>query len=211
MILVGTLNLSRTRQTGRFYCPTCGSEQDYRLRARRPFLTVYFVPVVPIGAAEPFVECAACREKWDPSVLEMNRQKHQAVQEDQFRQEALRSAVLVVIEDGIIRESEIKALRELAFRLFDLPLDREELGELCSIVQHNRIKTSNYVLTVSRRWSHEQRLMALQAMFLAATPDGFLTPSRSVALTQMRDILELTNREYQTAIETALRSEVMPQ
>ena len=74
MILIGTMNISTTRDRGNFYCPSCAVDQTYRLRARRPFLTLYFIPTVPVAAAELFVQCDECRATWDVSVLEMDRE-----------------------------------------------------------------------------------------------------------------------------------------
>lgn len=207
MILIGTMNLTRTRETGQFYCPTCACNQEYRLRARRPFLTLYFIPVVPIGAAELFVHCSGCRDKWDPSVLQMDQREHEAIQMEQFRDEALRAAILVVLEDGAMTEGEISALERIAYRLFDRIMNRDELGELCSIAEHNKIRARNYVMTVSRRWSESQKSEALQAMFLAATAEGKMEGPQVKVLADMRDLLELTEQEYEQAIESALQWE----
>ncbi len=209
MILIGTMNLTRTRETGQFYCPTCRCAQEYRLRSRRPFLTLYFIPVVPIGAAEWFVDCRGCRDKWDPTVLQMDQREHEQVQTEQFQREALRSAVLVVLADDQISGTEVKVLQQIAQQLLGRMVDREELGELCSIAQQNKIRAANYVMTVSRRWSETQKSEALQAMFLAATAEGKLDGAQLQVMTQMRDILELTEQEYQSAIEAALQRELV--
>lgn len=207
MILIGTMNLTRTRERGQFYCPTCASNQEYLLRARRPFLTLYFIPVVPVGGAELFVYCRGCREKWDPSMLEMDEQVHQEIQDQQFRDEALRSAVLVVLEDGLISEREIAALQTVSLHLLERPADREELGELCAIATDNKVQTRNYVISVSRRWNKMQKIKALQAMFLAASAEGQLGASQVKLLSQMREILNLSEQEYEFAIEEALEWE----
>lgn len=207
MILIGTMNITLTRDRGDFYCPHCGQTETYRLRSRRPFLTLYLIPTVPVGGAELFVQCDQCRETWDPTVLEMDQQVHEHIREEQFREEALRASVLVVIADGDITEQEISALQQLTPRLLDRRLDREELGELCSIAEQNQIQAVNYVLTVSRRWTESQKIKALQAMFLAATADRDLEGSRIKILAEMRDTLGLTDLQYQRAIETALEWE----
>jgi uncharacterized tellurite resistance protein B-like protein len=203
-MIVGTMNLTRTRDRGNFYCPTCAVPQSYRLRARRPWLTVYFIPAIPIGAVQLFVQCDICRSVWDTSVLEMNRRSHEIALEEQFRDEAIRSAVLVVLADGTISDPEIRALQLVAERILEHAVNREELGRLCSIAQQNKITAVNYVLTVSKRWSVEQRAKALQAMFLCATADGPMTKQQSGILAKMREILELTDREYELVIEDAL-------
>lgn len=207
MILIGTMNLTRTRDTGQFYCPTCGTTADYRLRARRPFLTLYFIPVVPIGSAELFVDCRECRDKWDVSVLEMDRQHHEEIQTEQFRDEAIRASLLVVLADGVISEREISALMHIASHLFQREVDREELGELCSVAEQTGIEACNYALTVSRRWNENQKAEALQAMFLAATAEGTMTDSQMKIMKRMQEILDMTDQEYHAAIENALERE----
>ncbi len=209
MILIGTMNLTRTSDRGNFYCPTCALTQTYRLRSRRPWLTLYFIPTVPVGGPELFVQCDQCRSTWDPTVLEMDQQSHEQALTDQFRDEAIRSAVLVVLADGHISENEIVALQRIASRLLERAVDREELGRLCSIAEQNQIEASNYVLTVSRRWNQQQRSQALQAMFLAATAEGEMGDKQIQTLTKMREILDLTDAEYEAAIEEALTWEAV--
>ncbi len=204
MILIGTMNLTRTLDRGNFYCPTCGTTETYRLRARRPFLTLYFIPTVPIGGAESFVQCDQCRESWDETVLEMDRESHEVAAQEQFLDEAMRSAILVVLADGKISEAEIESLLRIAGGVLDRPIDRDELGHLCSVAMQNEIEAKNYVLTVSRRWNQSQRVLALQAMFLAASAEGELGDRQVKLLGELRDLLELTDREYQAAIEDSL-------
>ena len=204
MILIGTMNLTRTRERGDFHCPTCGTTHSYRLRARRPFLTLYFIPTVPLGGAELFVQCDQCRSTWDPTVLEMDRKGHEVAMEERFREEAIRAAVLIVLADEKITEAEIQMLQRVSSDLLNRPIDREELGELCSVAQQNGIEAPNYVLTVSRRWNQQQRIRALQTMFLAATPDGAIGPNQMETLKRMREVLDLSDREYEQAIEDAL-------
>ncbi len=204
MILIGTMNITTTRDRGNFYCPSCAVDQTYRLRARRPFLTLYFIPTVPVAAAELFVQCDECRATWDSSVLEMDRESHEATKASQFAEEAIRASVLVTLVDGTISEPEIAALQRIAAHLLDRRVDRDEIGRLCSIAQQNQIEASNYVLTVSRHWDRSQASSALQVMFLAATADPEMSDSKLKVLADMREILEMTDQEYQEAVEEAL-------
>lgn len=205
MILIGTMNLTRTRDRGEFYCPNCRVQRAYRYRARRPFLTLYFIPTVPIGPAEFFVQCEECRENYDESVLHMDRTAHEKAQAQQFRTEAIRSAVLITLIDNDISEAEISTLLFISETMFQHPMDREELGRLCSIAKNVEIQAGNYVLTVSRGWTMHQRMFALQAMFLAATAgEDDVSPTKMASLRRMRDILELTDREFEAVIDDAL-------
>lgn len=203
--MIGTMNLTRTRDTGTFYCPNCNSLQDYRHRARRPFLTIYFIPVAPIGAAEEFIHCSGCRSNWDMTALELDQATHEAAKMDVFREEAIRAAVLIVIADGEISEEEIAALQRIGRRLLDRPIDREELGELCSAAYQNRISAANYVTTVARRWNQDQKVLGLQAMFLAASAEGRLDKDQLQTLERARQAMNLSESEFEEAIETSLQ------
>ena len=77
----------------------------------------------------------------------------------------------------------------------------EELGELCAIANDNRIRARNYLLSVSSRWNKTQRIEALQVMFLAATAESELGEGQIKLLSQMRELLDLSEQEYQAAIE----------
>ncbi|EMI52075.1 hypothetical protein RSSM_06471 [Rhodopirellula sallentina SM41] len=156
-----------------------------------------------------FIQCDDCRSSWDESVLEMDQAAHQLVQEEKFRDEAIRSAVLIALVDDNVSEPEIQSLLELSDVLFDRPIDREELGRLCSIARQAGIQANNYVLTVSKRWTMQQRLLALQGMFLAATATADdVSPEKLKMLHSMRDLLELTDQEFEIAIDDALNYDI---
>ncbi|MCC9643465.1 zinc ribbon domain-containing protein [Rhodopirellula sp. JC740] len=205
MILIGTMNLTRTLESGEFYCPTCNSIQGQRTRSKRPFLTLYFIPTIPIGNPEPFVQCDGCKSSWDLSVLSMDQKTHERVRANQFRNEAIRASVLITLEDDEITEPEIQSLLRISSQILDHPIDREELGRLCSVATQSNIRTNNYVLTVSKRWTMQQRLTALQAMFLAATScQEEVSDAKIQRLAEMEEILELTESEFEAVIEDSV-------
>lgn len=206
MILIGTMNLSRTRDRGNFHCPTCGATEPYRLRARRTFLTIYFIPTVPVSAAEPFVQCDTCRSTFDINVLEMDGAAHREIRETRFRDEALRASILTVLMDGGISEDEIRCLLQVSDRVLGHPVDREELGALCSIMMSQKIKPADYALTSSRRWNAQQRRTALRAMFLAASAEGALGDSQVQLMAKLKDLFDLTDAEYEETIEQAVQT-----
>lgn len=204
MILIGTRDLTRTQDQGDFYCPECKTTCSYRLRAKRTFLTLYFIPVIPISSAEWFVCCDQCKSNWDPNVLEIDRASHEAAQEELFQEQAMRAAILVGLIDEQISESEITALLSVGELLLQQEIDREELGQLCSMARQVSIKPAHYLLTTSKHWTIPQRLLALQAMFLVASAEGDLTENQLTLLSELREILQLSDLEYETAIEDAL-------
>lgn len=204
MILIGTMNLTRTQSRGDFYCPTCGSLREYRLRSRRPFLTLYLIPVIPIGPAEQFVQCNSCKSNSPLVALEHDERSFRESQALQFRRDAFQSAAMAATAGGTITQGHIETLLDLGNRLLSEGVDREQLGALCSSIRLNRITPRNYIASVSRAWSAEQRRLALQIIFVAASASGELEPAQLALLSWLREHWGMSEREYQWAIEEAV-------
>ncbi len=209
MILIGTMNITRTRDEGDFHCPTCGSLRHYQLKSRRPFLTLYFIPTVPIGGTEYFVRCTDCKSHWDPAILSpggpaIGGTAIQALQEQQFEDDAFRATVLVMMAGGDVFKDQAETLIRISGRLLPEPISREELGELLSSARRSGITAANYVRSVCPSWTLEQRQFALQAMFVAATSTGELDAAKLQLLASLKQILQLSDQDYEAAIEAAI-------
>lgn len=68
--LAGVRTVWRTLDDGEFFCPGCGGDRSYRLRAGRRRFAVLGVPLLPRGDVAPVVECAACRRRYGPGALD---------------------------------------------------------------------------------------------------------------------------------------------
>jgi len=208
MVLIGTMNLTRTRSTGDFYCPNCGCLREFRLRARRPFLTIYFIPVLPIGPIEQFLACSTCKTNSPIEALQHDERSFRAAQDLQFRLAVFQAATMVAMIDGQTSEQQIAALLELGAQLVPGAIDREQLGALCSSIRLNRVTPKNYISTVSRPWSTAQRRTALQAIFVAASAGGKLEDAKLNLLAWLREQFGMSQTEYEDAIEDAVNAGV---
>ena len=209
MLLIGTMDWASTRERGTFRCPVCELEARYRLRASRPFLTLYFIPVVPIGSLQEYVQCQECRQSFEPSVVAAVRLGQAATTVDEkssdgtvveYRDDLLRVLALIMVEDGHVTENEIRIARRLFENICEENLSREELGQACSDVR--RMSVISFLSTVKARRSYEERLMLVQAMFGVAGADGEITAGRMRSLLQSKDVLELDEVDFQEAIAT---------
>jgi hypothetical protein len=68
-IIWGSRGLTSTLQHGDFFCPSCQEQQAYTLQQVRPFFTLYFIPIFPIGGADRYVECKSCKTTFKEEVL----------------------------------------------------------------------------------------------------------------------------------------------
>ena len=209
MILIGTMNWSSTRSRGMFQCPNCESKEAFRFKSSRPFLTLYFIPVLPIGGIEEFVQCARCKNAFDPAVL-TNRitpspvdAQSPALTEaklDSFQRDLLTIIALIMIEDGQVTEQEIAVARTLYENITKSGISREELGRTCSQVRIRRVHLPSFLNTVVERRTHDEKLLLVQAMFGVAGADGAISPGRLAALMQSQSALRIDESEFQRAV-----------
>lgn len=73
MIIFGTRPRSKTIDTGDFFCPHCQTTRTYERKEARPYFTLYFIPLFPIGKPYEFIECTVCRVTYQPEVLKVKR------------------------------------------------------------------------------------------------------------------------------------------
>lgn len=71
LIIFGLRVFFRTLGEGVFHCQRCGGDRNYRLRSGRRFITLFFIPVVPLGTVGQHVQCATCRTRYHADVLRL--------------------------------------------------------------------------------------------------------------------------------------------
>lgn len=212
-MLIGTMEWASTRTRGLFICPRCGTNESFRLRASRPFLTLYFIPVVPIGGIHEFVQCSRCKNAFEPVVLadrslgeidgptSGSKEAPRDNSESDFDADLLKVLALMMVEDGHVTENEIGVARRVFKNMREKNLSREDLGRSCSQVRLLRLNTLSFLATAGKRCSHEQKMLLVQGMFAVAGADGEISPGRMASLVQAQKILELEEREFQMSVE----------
>ncbi len=136
MILIGTMNWSSTQSKGLFHCPNCATREPFRFKTSRPFLTLYFIPVLPIGGLEAYVQCGRCKNAFEPAVLTTHVLPATAEAglvngnqvDPSFEEDLLTVIALIMVEDGQVSEPEISLARRLYENITETNLSRETLG-----------------------------------------------------------------------------------
>jgi hypothetical protein len=209
MIVVGTMEWASTIERGEFFCPACNAVKTYQRKVSRPFLTLYFVPVVPIGGLREFVLCRSCRQRFEPAVLqpgqaaEMLRDLSDSKPPVAFESELLRLIALMIVEDQQISQSEL----DMGSRVYQSMVLRElppgELERACREVVALRIDAGRYVGIAGEGMTHDQKLKCVQAMFAVASAEGRISPRRMKSLIEAQRQLGLDDVAFQTAIKDA--------
>ncbi len=56
---------------GKFFCPRCMTQRDYKLKQATRYFTLFFIPIIPLGKIGEFVECQTCHAMFEPGVLSL--------------------------------------------------------------------------------------------------------------------------------------------
>jgi hypothetical protein len=71
VIIWGLRVIYRTLGRGVFFCRRCGGDRDYRHRAGRRYVTVFFIPVIPLMRTGEHVQCLSCKTRYVTEVLQL--------------------------------------------------------------------------------------------------------------------------------------------
>jgi hypothetical protein len=69
-IIWGSRGITSSLSAGDFHCPQCDEARGYDLKQVRPFFTLYFIPIFPVGAPTRYVECRRCGGTFKEGVLD---------------------------------------------------------------------------------------------------------------------------------------------
>jgi hypothetical protein len=71
VIIWGLRVIYRTLGRGVFFCRRCGGDREYRQRSGRRFVTVFFIPLVPLMQTGVHVQCLTCKTRYVTEVLKL--------------------------------------------------------------------------------------------------------------------------------------------
>ncbi len=105
-IVFGFRSRAKRLADGVFFCPNCGADGRYSLREVRRWFTLFFIPIVPTGAAHGrHVRCETCHGAFQPGVL--NTPTSAALTD--ALQQALRLAAVAMLRAGDPQDEAVQA------------------------------------------------------------------------------------------------------
>jgi hypothetical protein len=70
LIIWGIRVFFHTTGEGVFHCQLCGAGRQYRSRSGRRFVTLFFVPLIPLNTVGGHVQCRTCGTRYHAGVLD---------------------------------------------------------------------------------------------------------------------------------------------
>jgi hypothetical protein len=203
MIIIGTIELSFTKGSGTFFCTKCGAERAYKHKTKRQFLTVYFIPLIPLQAAGEFIQCSTCREQFDPSATRLTAAEHEAARRDEAVETIRRVMVVIVAADEVVSDEELLTVQQFADQ-HELPdITKELVLTEAARIRQAGLDAVGYIQGVARQLSMEDKERLVHHAFLVATVGGELSEARQKLLRQLPDAVGIPESRFREIIVEA--------
>ena len=204
MIIIGSTQLTFTTDTGDFQCPNCDESTSYRRRKKREFLTVYFIPLIPLQTVGDYVECDACGAQLEPEVLEMSADGFRASRRRGIFEVIRRALVVIVAADDRVTTEELDAVRDFALQ-HELPdICREQVLEEAASARLSGVDELQYIALVAGQLSDEDKELLVVHAFFAATAGGELSDARQHLLANLPDAIGVPEDRFRALIAAAV-------
>jgi len=197
MIIFGTRGVKSTKERGRFLCPQCASEQEYKHKSARRFFTLYFIPLIPLDKLGEYVECQTCRGTFVPRVLEYNPQAQSDQIANEFQsiyEKAMRhSMVLMMLADGHIDDNEMKTVLEIINKYGHHDLSIGDLEDYVKQVQRQQEPVGTYLKKVGPSLNEHGKELIIKCAIAVASSDGHIDDSEISLIHEMAKEMEMSS------------------
>ncbi len=201
MIIFGTRGIKSTKERGRFLCPQCATEQDYKHKSARRFFTLYFIPLIPLDKLGEYVECQTCRGTFVPRVLDYNP----AAEANEFQsiyEKAMRhSMVLMMLADGHIDENEMKTVLQIINKFGHNDLSIGDLEDYVKEVQRNQQPVSTYLKQVSAQLNEHGKELIIKCAIAVAASDNHIDDTEVKLIHEMAEVMEMSSSHLKGIID----------
>ena len=201
--MIGTMDLTYTKKRGSFYCPNCTTQRDYAHKITRQFLTVYFIPLIPLQMQTEFLLCATCKQQFELSVADMDAEQIKQLQREAIFELIRRVLVVIVAADNMVTDEELETVRDFARRYQQADVTPEQLLREAAMVRDSGMDTVAYIRHIAGQLSGEDKVLLVEYAFLAATAGGELTESRQDLLKQMPAAIGMSEPDFREIIVRA--------
>jgi hypothetical protein len=189
LIIWGLRVVYRTIAEGVFFCRKCGGDRGYRRRAGRRFITLFFIPLIPLARTGEHVQCRTCKTRYVTEVLRLPT----AAQMREALPAGMRALVTAMLRAGDpaspnARRRAIEAVTEAGAQGYD---DRALDADLAEPAQDGRPK----IAALAAQLQVHAREWYLAELIRIAMADGPLTGAERAAAEHLATGLGLTKAQ----------------
>lgn len=200
MIIIGEMNITYKRGVGDFYCPRCKQQQTYQQKRVRRFLTLYFIPIIPLDLIGEHVQCQRCRQQYTIDSINFREEDYRRETVRQFANDVKRVMVLTMIADDELADEEIAAIQQTYRRLADEEVSREQILREVELARKARTTAPGYARMIAARRSEEEKDWLIRGAFLVASASGDISEERLEQLKQLPAALDVSEDRFRQIV-----------
>lgn len=186
LIIWGLRVVYLTIAHGVFFCRRCGGDRDYRHRSGRRFVTIFFIPLIPLARTGEHVQCLTCKTRY---VTEALGQPTAAKMQDQLPA-GMRAIATVMLSAGApvgdqARRRAVDAVKEAGETGYSEETLAADLAQPADAVIGD-------IEALGRQLQMDAREWYLGEAIRIALADGPLTPVERAAVEHIASSLGMT-------------------
>jgi hypothetical protein len=189
LIIWGLRVIYRTVGRGVFFCRRCGGDREYRQRAGRRHITIFFIPLIPLTKTGVHVQCLTCKTRYVTEVLTLPT----TVQLQVALVAGMRAIVAVIMRAGdpgspLSRRRAQDAVASAGDRRYDEDALEEDLTEPADAGRAKIGVLGSQLQVEAREW-------CLAEAIRIALADGPLTGAERAAAEHLAAALSMTKAQ----------------
>jgi hypothetical protein len=200
VIIVGEMNLTLKKGSGEFYCPMCSGERPYVRKRIKRFLTVYFIPLIPLSTVSEHVQCQKCRQTFPLTATSLRPEDYQRAAAQQFADDVRRVMVLTMLADHEVQEEEISVIQRVYQQLTGRELTRAELDHDMLQARRSGVSAVTYARAIASRRSAEEKEWLIRGAFHVAAATGELSDRRMEQLKDLPTVLGVEPERFRQIV-----------
>jgi len=182
-VIYGTLG------RGVFFCRRCGGDREYRHRAGRRYVTIFFIPVIPLMKTGDHVQCLTCKTRYVTEVLQLPT----TIEMQVALVAGLRAVVAVILRAGdpgspLARRRALDAVIGAGDAGYDSDALEADLAEPAEVGRPRIVALGGQLQVEAREW-------CLAEAIRIAMADGPLTGTERVAVEYLAAALGMTQAQ----------------
>jgi hypothetical protein len=186
LIIWGLRVVYRTLGKGVFFCRRCGGDRTYRHRAGRRFITLFFIPLIPLTRTGQHVQCLSCKTRYVTEVLKLPT----TVDMQAAVGAGMRALVATMLNAGdpenpMARRRAVEAVRGTGEREYDEEALTADLGQPAAAARSKISALGAQLQVEAREWY-------LAEAIRIALADGPLTGAERAAAEHLASVLGMT-------------------
>ncbi len=193
MIVWGTKPVTRTVDSGSFFCPNCGSSQHYELKSLRKHGHVYWIPLMPMGDSHEYVECQGCQETFRPEVLTYDPAESQKDFKSEFEYALRRLMTLMMMADGSVADEEVATIMGIYEAVSGHSLTRPEVLQEVVAAREAGLEAVEYAQYIEPYLNDHGKELVVKALLSTAAADGKFEQSEWESLINVAMALGMTS------------------